>query len=210
MLHYSPSLRIPPLGRSAVAPPCRGRTRRLGRALGRARGRGFTLIEAATTTVIIGVGCLAMLQLLAAGTRANGESGELTTAMNLAGNIRECLTHHNGPLQTVAFSDADDPDNWGPEVGETTVNTYDDLDDFDGLTFSPPIDARRASMGSDYNGWSQSIVVESINPDDLKMVIPHLTHPPALRPVSRITVTVKRYDKTVYTQSWFASYAPAN
>jgi type II secretory pathway pseudopilin PulG len=208
MPYYSPILRTPPDGRFVGEGRSHGRGR--GRGHGRGRTRGFTLIEAATTTVIIGVGCLAMLQLLAAGTRANGESGELTTAMNLAGNIRECLTHHNGPMQTVAFSDVDDTDNWGPEAGETTVNSYDDLDDFDGMTFSPPIDARRASMGTPYNGWSQSIVVESINPDDLKSVIPHLTHPPGLRPVSRITVTVKRYDKTVYTQSWFASYAPAN
>jgi Tfp pilus assembly protein PilV len=191
MLHHSPSLRHASLDRLA------------GRDRGRGRGRGgFTLIEAATTTVIIGVGCLAMLQLLAAGTRANGESGELTTAMNLAGNIRECLTG-------VTFSDLDDADNWGPEAGEATVGSFDDLDDFDGMTLSPPVDARRASMGSAFNGWSQSIVVQSIDPNDLKTIIPHLTRPPADRPISRITVSVKRHDKTVYTQSWFASYAHA-
>jgi len=169
--------------------------------------RGFTLIEAATTTVIVGVGCLAMLQLLAAGTRANGESSELTTAMNLAGNIRECLTHHDGPVKAVAFSDPTVTDGWGPEPGETTLDSYDDLDDFDGKTFSPPIDARRGSLGSAYNGWSQTVTVESVDPDDLKTVIPHLTRPPAMRPISRITVIVKRDDRAVYTQSWFASYA---
>jgi hypothetical protein len=171
--------------------------------------RGFTLIEAATTTVIIGVGCLAMLQLLAAGTRANGESSELTTAMNLAGNIRECLTYNGGTSKVVAFSDPTVADAWGPEPGETLA-TYDDLDDFDGKTFSPPIEARRGSLGSAYGGWSQTVTVESVDPDDLKTVIPHLTLPPAMRPISRITVTVKRDDRAVYTQSWFASYAPTN
>ena len=173
------------------------------------RGRGFTLIEAATTTVIIGVGCLAMLQLLAAGTRANGESGELTTAMNLAGNVRECLTHNGGASKVVAFSDPTTPDNWGVEPGEN-LDSYDDIDDFDGQTFSPPIDARRGSLGSAYSGWSQTVAVQSLHPDDLKTIIPHLTRPPEQRPISRIIVTIKRADKIVYTQSWLASYAPAN
>jgi type II secretory pathway pseudopilin PulG len=171
----------------------------------RRRG-GFTLIEAAITTVIIGVGCLAMLQLLGAGTVANGEGTELTTAMNLAGNIRECLTG-------VAFSDpiptADDT--WGPEVDETTLDHYDDLDDFDGKTFDPPIDTRRDSLGAVYDGWTQSVKVESVKPDDLTTTMAHLTLEPQYRPTSRVTVTIQRHGKTVYTQSWVASYAdPSN
>jgi len=51
--------------------------------------RGFTLIEAALTTVIIGVGVMSMMQLLAAGTASNLGSAELTTGINLAKNIRE-------------------------------------------------------------------------------------------------------------------------
>ena len=175
--------------------------------VGRARGRraGFTLIEAAITTVIIGVGCLAMLQLLAAGTVANGESTELTTAMNLAGNIRECLTG-------VSFSDppptADDT--WGVEADETALAGYDDLDDFDGKTFSPPIDANRTSLGL-YTGWSQSVTVESVRPENLTQTMPHLTLEPQLRPTSRVTVTVRRNGEAVYTKSWIASYAdPSN
>jgi len=177
--------------------------------VGRTRGRrgGFTLIEAAITTVIIGVGCLAMLQLLGAGTVANGEGTELTKAMNLAGNIRECLTG-------VAFCDPVVKDNWGLDTGEsmTVLSTLDDLDDFDGKTFSPPIDARRAKLTSpNYNGWSQTVKVESVNPDDLTKVKAHLTLEPQLRPASRITVSVIHNGKTVYTQSWIASYAdPSN
>src|SRR4051812_30000525 len=51
--------------------------------------KGFTLIEAAIVTVIVGVGIVGMLQLLAAGTMANSDSTELTTAMNLAANMHE-------------------------------------------------------------------------------------------------------------------------
>jgi hypothetical protein len=169
----------------------------------RRRG-GFTLIEAAITTVIIGVGCLAMLQLLGAGTVANGEGTELTTAMNLAGNVRECLTG-------VSFCDPLVKDNWGPEPDETDLDAYDDLDDFDGKSFTPPIDTRRDSLGTSYDGWTQTVKVESVKPDDLTTVMPHLTLEPQYRPTSRVTVTVLRHGKTVYTQSWVASYAdPSN
>ena len=176
-------------------------TRRTSRGPGRRRGAGFTLIEAAITTVIIGVGCVAMLQLLAAGTMANGESAELTTAMNLAGNVRECLAG-------VAFSDPEVSASWGLEAGETTVSTYDDLDDFDGRTFSPPIDARRVSLpAAEYGSWSQSVLVESVRSDDLTQTMSHLTLPPADRPTSRVTVTVRRDGKVIHTQSWIAAFA---
>lgn len=58
--------------------------------------RGFTLIEAAIVTVIVGVGTVAMIQLLAAGSMANGDAHELTTGMNLANNVREMT-------QTMSF-----------------------------------------------------------------------------------------------------------
>jgi len=55
---------------------------------GRRRGvRGFTLIEAAMTTAIIGIGVVALLELLATGTRSNVNASELVTATNLAGKI---------------------------------------------------------------------------------------------------------------------------
>jgi len=58
------------------------------RAAGRRR-TGFTLVEAAMVTVIIGVGVMAMLTLLAAGTAANEDATQLTEAINLANNIHE-------------------------------------------------------------------------------------------------------------------------
>src|SRR4051795_8581358 len=85
-----------------VIPPCpRPRLR-----------RGFTLIEAAIVTVIVGVGVVGMLQLLAAGTMANTDSTELTTAMNLAANMHEM----------------------------SLSVPYKNIMTLDGRTFTPPID----------------------------------------------------------------------
>jgi prepilin-type N-terminal cleavage/methylation domain-containing protein len=162
--------------------------------------RGFTLIEASVTTVIIGVGCVAMLELLATGTLANNEGAELTTAMNLAGNVRECMTG-------LSYSDPVSPTHWGPESGETSVSLYNDVDDFDGKSFSPPIDARRNSLGSKYSNWKQSVKVESVNPTNLTSTMSHLTLSPELRPTCRCTVTVTHNGHEVYSQWWIATYA---
>lgn len=51
--------------------------------------RGFTLLEAALVTCIVGVGVTALLQLMAAGTVSNTAGTELTTGLTLAKNIRE-------------------------------------------------------------------------------------------------------------------------
>jgi hypothetical protein len=141
-----------------------------------------------------------MLQLLGAGTMANGEGTELTTAMNLASNVRECL-------MGVNFADPTVKDTWGPEDGES-LSSYDDLDDFDGRTFSPPIDARRHPIDG-YGGWSQAVKIESVEETDLTKTKAHLTLDAVLRPTSRVTVTVMHNGKTLYAQSWIAAYADA-
>jgi len=91
--------------------------------------RGFTLIEAAMVTVIIGVGVVAMLQLLAAGTVSNSEGTELTTAINLANNIREMSLG-------LAYYDPTDmaknPPVYTWDTREATVKDYDNIMDLDG------------------------------------------------------------------------------
>jgi len=64
---------------------------RFGYRLGR-RGarRGFTLIEAALVTIIVGVAGVATMELLAAGTVANGESHWRRPAMLAPGRGVAC------------------------------------------------------------------------------------------------------------------------
>lgn len=162
--------------------------------------RGFTLIEAALVTVIVGVGILALVELLAAGTMSNVQSTQLTTGVNLANNVRE-LT------QGLKFAEADDSTNWGLETGETKF-TVDDLDDLDGQFFQPPIDARRASLGDAFADWRQEVRVEAVDPDNLRLVMGHVGLRPHQRPVSRVTVTVKHKTRTVTEISWLVTFVP--
>lgn len=153
--------------------------------------RGFTLIEAALVTVIIGVGVMAMMQLLAAGTVQNGAGAKLTTGLAMAGNIRELTLD-------VAFSDPNQTASWGTESGETSVAAYDDLDDLDGKTFSPPIDARRQTIATQPE-WSQSITVQCVDPDLITTTVPD-----GSSPMARVTVTILCGGQEVCKTSWLA------
>src|SRR5687768_8407110 len=53
------------------------------------RRTGFTLIEAALTTAIIGFGVVSMMGLLATGTTNNKDSAQLTTGLQFARAMRE-------------------------------------------------------------------------------------------------------------------------
>ena len=161
------------------------------------RRHGFTLVEAAMVTVVIGVGVVAILQLMATGTIANATGSGMTTGLNLANNLRELM-------QSVRFADSTAPTHWGAESGETTA-TYDDLDDFDGQTISPPIDARRQSISA-FANWSQTVTVQSVDKDRLTLVVPHGSLLPEDRPMSLVTVTVGQHGKTVCQISWLAVY----
>ena len=152
------------------------------------RRTGFTLIEAALVTVIIGIGVLAMLQLLAAGTASNSAGAEMTTALNLAKGIRELSTG-------LAFADDNQPTHWGHEAGET-IGTYDDLDDLDGKTFNPPIDALRITL-ADYAAWEQRVTVESVDADRITVAVPNGTSP-----AIRMTVSVYRNGQLICDISW--------
>jgi prepilin-type N-terminal cleavage/methylation domain-containing protein len=129
---------------------------RLPKSSRRRRRQGFTLIEAAMATVIIGVAFTAMLQLIAAGTKANSEGTELTTAINLANNIHEASVR-------VA---------------------YVDVFDLEG-THNPPVDARLHNI-SGMPGWSQIVDVSYVDENKLTMSVPDTQYEPTARITVRV------------------------
>ncbi len=161
----------------------------------RARRGGFTLIETAMVMTLIGLGVLAMLELLAAGSVSNAYGTEMTTAVHLANNIHEISLG-------MAFADPENPTQWSTkEAGGITA--YDNVIDLDGTSFSPPLDVRREPM-ADYRGWGQRVKVESVAEDYIASVRPNTLAEPTVR----VTVTIFRNGRDVYTTSWLA-VAPA-
>jgi hypothetical protein len=134
------------------------------------RRAGFTLIEAALTTVIIGTGVLAIVAAQQAYHIKNDWAARTGTAQLLANELRELtlsLPHHD-PITGAT--------NLGPESNESAgVTDWDDLDDFagtvtagfgTGTTFIPPINALRENL-ADLDQWSQVIRVENVLPENL-------------------------------------------
>lgn len=107
---------------------------------------GFTLIEAALVTVIVGVGIVAMLRLLAAGTFVNAQSAQTTTAMNLAANLHEAMLRMSLD-QVMAMNNA---------------------------AYSPAVDANLTEVSS-LSSWSQTVGVQYVLPDKLTTASPTKT-----------------------------------
>jgi type II secretory pathway pseudopilin PulG len=156
------------------------------------RASGFTLLEASLVTVIIGVGVVGMLQLLASGTAANADGAELSMGMNLARNVREMSL-------SLSFTDPTTPTRWGLDSGESlSALSFDDLNDLDGATFSPPLDARKQRL-NDLTTWSQTVTVQTVSPDWLTLDVTRGTEPAA-----RVTVIVQHHGHEVCRLSWYA------
>lgn len=102
---------------------------------------GFTLIESAMATVIIGVGVLAMVDAQSSFITANSWSSHAASGTYLANEIREMTRNLPKHDPVVGLFIEDDGESgvlhgWGPDGGEVGVDDFDDIEDFDGLTFS--------------------------------------------------------------------------
>lgn len=107
-------------------------------------------------TVIIGVGVIALIELLAAGTVSNVRGTEMTTGINLAKNIRELALQKTFPELPAMHNDS----------------------------YSPPVDSRGVAL-ADMPDWTQVVKVESVDPNLLTTPLPNDT-PQAVRMTATI------------------------
>jgi len=124
---------------------------------------GFSLIEVLIAILLVGLAIASLVTANSAFTKANGAGTELSTAEFLIEQIREL----------TALLPVIDPQlgvsTFGPETAETLAN-YDDLDDFDGASFSPPISADRNPL-NDFAAFNQQITVENVNASNFEQVV---------------------------------------
>jgi len=153
---------------------------------------GFSLIEALFAIILVGLAVASLLAANSAFTKANGAGTDLSTAEFLVEQIRELTAL----LPVVEPGTAESGvDVFGPESGETLAS-YDDLNDFDGVSYSPPIDAERNSL-ADLAAFSQQVTVENVNASNFEQVV-------ADHGSSFVRVTVKVYlnAKEISSASW--------
>jgi prepilin-type N-terminal cleavage/methylation domain-containing protein len=150
---------------------------------------GFSIIEVLIAIVLVGLAIASLVTANSAFTKANGAGAELSTAEFLIEQIRElsALLAVIDPETGVST--------FGPEAAETLAD-YDDLDDFDGASFSPPIDADRNVL-NDLAAFSQQITVENVDASDFEQVVSdHSSY------FVRITVKVFLNSREISSARW--------
>ena len=150
--------------------------------------KGFSLVEVLIAVVLVGLSITALVVANNSFTQANSFGADLSTAEFLVEQIRELTTMLPvvDPETTTAT--------FGPE--EASLAAYDDIDDFDTATFSPPISANRAVL-NDLAGFSQAVTVENLSPSNFDTVV--ADHSSAF---VRITVNVRQNGELISSTSW--------
>src|SRR5581483_65163 len=130
-------------------------------------------------------------------TQQNLNASQMTTAMELATNIQEAMAN-------LSFSDPImGKTTFGPEGGES-LQSFDDVDDFDGQTLSPPIDALRTQLSS-MSQYSQVVSVDPVDPNNLSLILPKtVTNRSAVRIQVRVLFTAfpGAASQEVYRTDW--------
>jgi hypothetical protein len=160
-------------------------------------------MEAALATAIVGAGVFATFNLFAACTQQNRQAARMSVAMMLTSNIQEAMGGFPFADPGMALT------YFGPEPGEVLA-TWDDVDDFDGATLNPPVDALRAPI-DELSQYSQVISVwpvypdkPSVNSNESSPDVPKSTYTGAVRVRVRVLyrVTPESVPEEVYKASW--------
>ncbi len=154
--------------------------------------KAFTFVEILVAIILVGIAIASLVAGSRTFTRITGTAAELSTAEFLAEQIRE-LT-----MLLPVIDPQTGTDTFGPEPDEATLIDYDDLDDFDGSEFSPPIsaDANRTDL-NDLSAYTQQITVENVNPSNFEYVIDDHTSS-----FVRVTVKVLLKSEEITSASW--------
>jgi len=151
---------------------------------------GFTLIEALFAILLVGLAIASLLGANTAFTWTNAAGTDLTTAEFLLEQIKELTT--TLPVIDPQTGTA----TFGLEPEETGLAAYDDLDDFDGASFSPPISADKATL-SDFTTFTQQVTVENVSSSNFALAAaPHSSS------FVRVTVKVLKNSKEISSASW--------
>ena len=105
----------------------------------------FTLIEAMVSISIAAISGSVLLLGVTSSLQTTSEAMERTIADGMARQLMDEVVGCRYMEPGVEFLD----NTLGPEVGETSRDDFDDIDDYDGLRVQPPADRYGISLGAD-------------------------------------------------------------
>ena len=150
--------------------------------------KGFTLIEVMIAIILVGFAIASLVGANLSFTKANGTGVNLSTAEFLIEQIKE-LTDLLPPIdpQTAMTT-------FGAE--EASLADYDDVDDFSGAAFNPPISADKSVL-SDFSEFTQQVTVENVSATNFEQTV--ADHSSSF---IKVTATVSLSGQQVSSVSW--------
>ena len=145
----------------------------------------FTLVEVILTILIVGVGLVASARALPVLLQVSKATETHMVAQQLATDLL-------AEIAMLPYEDPDEDARFGREPTESAINRsdFDDIDDYDGWTASPP-QKKDGQTEPDCTGYTRSVIVESTNPNDFNNI-----EGDSLDKPKRITITVSRTGMT--------------
>lgn len=163
--------------------------------------RGFILIEASITGIVLSLALVALVPLFILSMRANAASTKVATAVHLSRELLEEVGLRRwdqatpSPAAHIASGGA-----IGVDAGENAADkrTFDDIDDFDGWTESPPQDPVMRPW-TEFSGFTRTVSVRYVDSSfaataartELKQVTV-CTSAPSMKPVCLDTIFSNR------------------
>jgi len=152
------------------------------------RRRGLSLIEVSISTLLVGLVLVASMRSLGHVVRSRGTTSVNSRGLALAGQL---ITE----ILNTDYEDAGGSPEFGRESGEFGGDRedFDDVDDYDGWSASPPEDQDGNALPNSAN-WQREVTVQFVDPNNPATVSG------SEQGLKRITVTV-RLDGTIVAES---------
>ena len=154
-------------------------------------GRALTLVEVVMSTLVVSVTLVAALHAVGGARLAQQVSDDRARAMTVAEDL----------MSEILLRAYDDPEGtgvFGPDPGEDNKQraTFDDVDDYDQWSESPPTDAAGAALLG-LNGWERRVRVVYVDratllPAAVVLAAGNPNPPPVDTGLKRIRITVLR------------------
>jgi Tfp pilus assembly protein PilV len=157
-------------------------------------GRGFSLIEASMATLVVAVMLTAMLRTVGAARIAQYKSADAMRGQLLAADLM-------AEIIQLPYQDPGNAPVFGPEAGELTRASFNDVDDYNNWSESPPQN-RDGSTMLNTTGWSRQATVAWVSAADLKTTSPSETS------VKRVIVSVKHNGQLVASKTAIVTNIP--
>jgi MSHA pilin protein MshD len=148
----------------------------------RTHRHGLSLVEVSFSTLLVGLVLLTALKSTGAVFQGRVSIADEADAVGLA---QELISE----IMAQDYEDpTEDPPVFGPDTGETTVpnsrQDFDDVDDYNGWSSSPPRNKGSATTRTEFTGYQRSVAIVYVDPDS------PATTSGTDKDLKRITVTV--------------------